>query len=404
MTAFLRTARARAVDESGVALVVAVFVAVLMLGVALALVALTDQQTRLTGQERLRMSTLNLAEASLNAQANLLSAAWPETPDKAFTPCTQTSTSVKCPDAGNLLRGFQGNKDFGNNAAVTWNISVRDNGLGAFYEDAATANQPAWDASGPNGSGPDGIMWLRAQAQIRGEKRTIVSLIRATPIGRVFPRGVLTAGHFHTLNNGNKQLLDTGAGPGILARCAVGTAGPSRGDSCLDYQVTKGQVYPNSYVSDPGIPDAMTSSEIDLLRNRAKASNTYYSTCPANIPSAQLVFVESGACQINTGQTVNSQAAPGLLVIFDGTLVIQGSASFYGLIYGVNANDATGNIVTVTGGATVGGAIVVDGPGGVAIDGNGLVLQYDSNVFNLITTTQTINVIANSWRELNGST
>jgi hypothetical protein len=403
MTRLARHARARLADESGVAIVVAVFVALLMLGMGIALLAVSDQQTRLTGQERLRISTLNLAEAAMNAQANLLSASWPETPDKAFTPCTQTSTSVKCPEAGNLLRGFGGNKDFGNDAPVSWNLSVRDNGLGAFYDDAATASQPAWDQAGPNGAAPDGIMWLRAQAQIRGEKRTIVTLIRATPVNRVFPRGVLTAGHFHTGNNGNKQLVDTGAGPGLLARCDPGPSGPGRGNPCLDYQVTKGQVYPNSWTSDPSIGDAMTGSEIDLLRNRAKAMNTYYSTCPATIPNSPLVFVEGGECQINSNTVINSAAAPGLLVIFIGTLLMTGGARFHGLVYLPNVNDATGTLVTVSGGSTVAGAIVVDGPGGVSVDGNGLVVSYDSNVFNLITTTQTINVIANSWRELNAA-
>ena len=383
------------------ALVLAVILSGLMLSTGLALLAFTDNQTKMTGKERLRESTLQLAEGALNAQANLLSAGWPETSDKAFAPCTQTSTSVKCPDTGHLLRGFS-SKDFGNSAPISWNLSVRDNGLGAFYDDAATATQPSWDASGPNGGAPDGIMWLRAQATIRNETRTVVSLIRATPIGRTFPRGVLTAGHFHTLNNGNKQLLDTGGGPGILARCSVGAQGPERGNPCLDYQVTKGQVYPNSWVSDPTIPDSMTTNEIDLLRNRAKAASTYYSSCPATIPSAQLVFVENGPCQITGGAAINSPSAPGMLVVHKGTLQIQGSSSFYGLIYMVNADDQTGNIATVTGGATVSGALVVDGPGGIAIDGNGLVLQYDSNVFNLVTTTQAINVIANSWRELNG--
>ena len=401
MTRLLARMRARLAGESGMALVLAVILSGLMLSTGLALLAFTDNQTKMTGKERLRESTLQLAEGALNAQAGLLSAGWPETSDKAFAPCTQTSTSVKCPDSGHLLRGFS-NKDFGNSAPISWNLSVRDNGLGAFYDDAATAAQPSWDASGPNGGAPDGIMWLRAQATIRNETRTVVSLIRATPIGRTFPRGVLTAGHFHTLNNGNKQLLDTGSGPGILARCTVGAAGPERGNPCLDYQVTKGQVYPNSWVSDPAIPDSMTTNEIDLLRNRAKAANTYYSSCPATIPSAQLVFVENGPCQITSGAAINSSSAPGMLVVHKGTLQIQGSSSFYGLIYMVNADDQTGNIATVTGGATVSGAIVVDGPGGIAIDGNGLVLQYDSNVFNLVTTTQAINVIANSWRELNG--
>jgi hypothetical protein len=30
-------------------------------------------------------------------------------------------------------------------------------------------------------------------------------------------------------------------------------------------------------------------------------------------------------------------------------------------------------------------------------------VSYDANVFNLVTSTRTINVIANSWRELPGS-
>jgi hypothetical protein len=388
-------------DEAGIALVTAILISGLMLMAGLAILSFTDTQTRLTGQERLRENSLTLAEGALNAQANLLSSGWPETSDKAFPPCTQESTGVRCPDADYLMRGFA-NKDFGNGASISWHLSVRDNGLGSFYEDAATAGQPAWDQSGPTGV-PDGVMWLRAQATVRGETRTIVSLIRATPINHSFPRGVITAGHFHTGNNGNKTLVDTANGPGLMARCSVGPTGPGRGNSCLDYQVTRGQVYPNSYISDPNIPNAMMSSEIDSLRSRAKATGTWYNNCPNPVPSAQLVFVENGPCSIESGSNVNSSANPGLLIVYKGTLSIQGGSRFYGLIYAVNADNQTGSVVTVSGESSVAGAIVVDGPGGVTVTGSGLVLTYDANVFNLVTTTRTINVIANSWRELPGS-
>jgi hypothetical protein len=387
-------------DESGLALVVAIFIAGLMLMAGLAVVAFADSQTSLTGKERLKENTLTLAEGVLNAQANLLSSGWPETPDKAFTACTQASTSVRCPDAASLLAGFA-SKDFGNGAPISWHLSVRDNGLGSFYDDTATQTQPAWDQSGPTGT-PDGVMWLRAQASVRGESRTIVSLIRATPVGHAFPRGVITAGHFHTTNNGNKQLVDTGSdGPGLLARCTVGPTGPARGNACLDYQVTKGQVYPNSYDDDPTLPNAMQGDEIAALRNRAKAANTWHQSCPATIPSGELVFVENGPCSMSTGSLVNSDAVPGMLVIYNGTLLMNGSATFYGLIYAVNAGNLTSNVVTVTGEAFVKGAIVVDGAGGVAIGGSRLNLMYNPNAFNLVTTTRSINVIANSWRELN---
>lgn len=386
-------------DESGIALVTAVFMSGLMLMAGLAVVAFADQQTTLTGKERLRENTLTLAEGTLNAQANLLSTGWPETADKAFTPCTQTSTSVRCPEAGNLLRGFS-NKDFGNNAPISWNLSVRDNGLGSFYDDVATANQPAWDQSGPTGT-PDGVMWLRSQATVRGETRTIVSLIRATPIGQAFPRGVITAGHFHTSNNGNKQLVDTGSGPGILARCTVGAGGPSRGNACLDYQVEKGQVYPHSYTADPAIPNAMATSEVNSLRNRAKANNTWYQNCPSTLPSAQLVFIENGNCSYSSNTNYNA-TSPGMLVIYTGTLTLGGTSSFNGLIYMVNSTNLSGMVVTLTGDTQVVGATVVDGPGGISAGSSKVNLIYDANVFNLVTTTSTINVIANSWRELGG--
>ena len=396
----MHTMRARVADESGVALVVAIFVSVLMLGLSLALLSFTDRQVRLTGDERVRESSLNLAEAAMNAQANLLTSAWPETADKAFVPCTQGSTSVNCPNPARLMSGFT-NKDYSGGAA--WSLSVRDNGLGAYYDDAATATQPAWDASGPTGGGPDGLMWLRSQATVRGKTKILVTLVRATPISRAFPRGIVTAGHFHTGNNGNKQLVDAGNGPGIMARCTVGAGGPARGNACLDYMPARGQVFPNSYISDPAIPDAMSQSDIDSLRNRAKAANRYYNNCPSPIPSAQLVFVENGPCSISSGSIVNTQQNPGLLVINQGTLTMSGGGKFFGLIYAVNANDSAGTIVSISGGATVAGAIVVDGPGGVNVTGSAIVLSYDSNVFNLVTTTQSINVIANSWRELKGS-
>ena len=387
-------------DESGVALLVAIFISGLMLMAGLAVVAVSDTQTQQTGQERMRENALTLAEGALNAQANLLSAGWPETSDKAFTPCTQTSTSSRCPEAGNLLRSFQ-NKDFGNGAPIGWHLSVRDNGLGSFYDDAATSGQPAWDQSGPSGT-PDGVMWLRAQANLRGESRTIVSLIRATPIAVAFPRGVITAGHCRTSNNGNKLLVDAGGGPGILARCEVGAGGPARGNACLDYQVDKGQVWPNSYTSDPAIPNAMQTHEVNALRSRAKAMGTWYSTCPATLPSAQLVFIESGDCSYGTATQYNSPASPGMLVVYDGTLTLAGTTSFYGLIYMPNADDSAGPVVSLAGDAQVVGAILVDGKGGIVAGSSKVNLVYDANAFNLVTTTQTINVIANSWRELNG--
>ena len=387
-------------SESGAALVIALLISALMLGMGLAVLAFADGQMTRTGEERLSENALTLAEGGLNAQANLLSAGWPETADLAFAPCTQTSTSSKCPNPANLLKGYSG-ADFGTGgSAASWSISIRDNALGAHYDDTATASQPAWDASGANGV-PDDTVWLRVEATLKGERRTLVSLVRATPIGQTFPRGVITAGHFHTTNNGNKVIIDTGSGPGILARCNPGAGGPARGNACLDYVVTKGQVWPNLWYSDITLPDAMGPSEVDSLRNRAKAAGTWFNICPGTLPSAPLVFVETGGCSYTGNAQYNTPAAPGMLVLNSGTLNFGGTTSFYGLIYAVNSGGATGNVVSLGGNAQVVGAIVVDGSGGVSAGSSKLNVLADPNVFNLVTTTQTINVIANSWRELN---
>jgi hypothetical protein len=387
-------------SESGAALVVALLISALMLGMGLALLSLADQQVGQTGKERVKENALSLAEGALNAQANLLSAAWPETPDLAFAPCTQSTSSVKCPDPGNLLRGFSG-ADFGpNGAAAAWSISIRDNALGAYYDDAATATQPSWDASGPAGT-PDDTVWLRVEATLKGERRTIVSLVRATPVGQNFPRGVITAGHFHTTNNGNKVIVDTGSGPGILARCNPGAGGPARGNACLDYVVDKGQVWPNLWSADVNLPNALPPNEINSLRNRAKAANTWFNTCPGTLPSARVVFVESGGCSYADNSQYNSAASPGMLVLYNATLSLAGTTNFYGLIYAVNNGSSNGNMVALGGNAQVTGSIVVDKQGGMSAGSSKLNVLYDSNVFNLVTTTQTINVIANSWRELN---
>ena len=392
--------RTRLRSEAGTALVVAVLISTLMVGTGLALLAFSDQQIGRTGTERVGENALTLAEGALNAQANLLGAAWPESPDLAFAPCTQASTSVKCPDPQNLRKGF-GGPDFGTNgSAAAWSISIRDNALGAYYDDDATVAQPAWDASGPAGI-PDDTVWMRVEATLKGQRRTLVSLVRATPIGLTFPRGVITAGHFHTTNNGNKQIVDTGDGPGILARCDTGPGGPARGNACLDYPVDKGQVWPNLWSADVNLPNALPPNEINSLRNRAKAANAWFNTCPGTLPSARVVFIESGACSYTDTSQYNSAASPGLLVLYSGTLSLAGTTHFYGLIYAVNSGLSNGNMVALGGNTQVTGSIVVDNQGGMSAGSSKLNVLYDSNVFNLVTTTQTINVIANSWRELN---
>ncbi|MEA2389728.1 MAG: hypothetical protein QOG41_2501 [Thermoleophilaceae bacterium] len=389
--------RRRLKDEAGVALVVAVMVTMLMLLAGMALLSFVDQQATQSGRERVKESSLTLAEAVLNAETSILPARWPGTPATAFAPCNQASTALNCPNSGDLLRSFTGNTDIAG-ATPTWSLTIRDNGLGSYYDDTATQNQPAYDASGPGGV-PDNLLWVRAQAAVRGRTKTLVALVRASTVGQNFPRSVITAGHFKTTNNGNKTIVDTGSGPGVVVRCSAGAGGPGRGNSCLDYVATKGQVWPNSYTADTATPNAMSPTEVAALRARAKAGGTWYSTCPATLPSAPVVFVETGPCDGGA----NSPTAPGILVINSGTYSIGAGDIFYGIIYCVNTTNLTGDVITIGGTALIKGAAVVDGAGGISAGSSAVNLIWDPNVFSVVEATASVAILANSWRELNGS-
>ena len=396
----MTTLRARLRDESGIAFAVALIVCTLMLGLGLAITSLSDQQTLATGTERVQENRLTLTEGAMNAEANLLGGSWPNSSSSPFTPCTQASTSASCPNAADLLGGFT-NRDFA--GTNTWHISVRDNGLGNHYDDTATAGQPAWDASGPAGVA-DNMVWLRTRATVRGKSRTIVALVRAFSVGQNFPRGVVTAGSFATSNNGKKAMVDPGDGPGINVRCAPGAGAPTRGDPCMNFVATKGQVWPPAYKSDTSMPSAMTAAEIATLKSRAQSAGTYYSTCPAALPTAPLVFIENGGCSYTSNMQVNSKASPGMLVINSGGLLLGGTMNFYGVIYAINAGGSSSqSLVELTGNAQVFGAVVVDGAGGVTAGSSKMNIIYDPNAFNVVSANATVTIVANSWRELDGS-
>lgn len=384
--------------EAGIAIPVALMICFLMLAIGLAIVSSSDRQNLQAGAERVQENSLMLSEASLNAQANLFAANWPGSSGTAFATCTQASTSTACADAGNLLRGFT-NDDFTN---ATWALSVRDNGTGNYYDDTATASQPAYDASGPSGT-KDNMVWLRAQATVRGRTRVVVALLRSFPVGQNFPRGVVTAGSFSTSNAGKKPFVDPGSGPGINVRCTPGAGAPTRNDPCLNFYATKGQVWPPSYTADTSIPNAMSASDVAALRTKAQAAGTYYGGCPASLPSATLTFIETGGCSYSGNAQVNSATNPGMLVINSGGITLGGGMNFYGIIYAVNAGGSNSqSLVSIGGDAQVTGAVVVDGNGGVTAGSSKMNIVYDANAFNVISLNSSVNIVANTWRELNG--
>jgi Tfp pilus assembly protein PilX len=261
--------RTRIRDERGWVIVVAMFVLFLMLGIGLALAKVVDTQSSASGSERVRESSFNLAEGLLNAENAILQANWPTrapcsaatlSSGCAFTPdCTNANagsrqTPPQCPSP-TLVVGAGGafdNNDV-NKLRATWTISIRDdvggagaatnplyvksqvdvttctdeNGVTSPSRDANNNPVPcAWDANGNR------RLWIRADATVGGVHRAVIGLFELQDFELPLARNVLVSGGTDFGNNGNKVLVDTGAGTSasqIVLHCApnpYGTLAP----------------------------------------------------------------------------------------------------------------------------------------------------------------------------------
>lgn len=376
-------------DQEGSALIAAVMLMVMMMGVALAAYALVDTEQTMSATERRREVAFNLSEQVLNAQVYKLSRHWPAAGrlDNPYPDCGAGVVDSRCPDGAAIVQRF-GGPDLA--AGATWTTAVRDNNSPNlnYYDDAVTLAQPHYDANG------DDRVWVRAQAAVPGTRRTIVALVRVNRQVEEMPRGVLLAGRFGTTNSGLKVIVET-AGAALNVRCLTRTP------ECLDYSAQKGQVSPDS--TRPGYTggNAMSDEQIARLRERAIAEGTYHESCPAS-PSGALVFVESGDCFYNNSASpcCNTVADPGVLIINRGTLSLDGNIVFHGMVYMPNRNGSSGWVISLNGTAMIRGAAVVDGPGGLLAGSSGLNLSYDPNVFNRVLSYPSAGVVQNTWREI----
>jgi hypothetical protein len=423
-------------SERAWAVVTAIMVMTLMVGLGLATFAFVDNQTRQSGTERVRESTFNLAERGLDAQAFKLGNIWPgsNTAEPYPPSCTSASTDPECPDPNVLATAFD-NPDLA--AATEWVTQVRDNGgdtspdpaadrdcadlnpsaagcVSDIYDAAVLNAQPAYDLNG------DDKLWVRAQARVRGERRTLASLVKVEQKSALFPDNVITAGFFLTTNNGNKVIVQTGGKP-LAVRCT--DPAPS---ACLNYDPAKGQVSPKT--DDPGgapAGPAISEEDLDGYRRQAIANDTYYTSgCPAD-PSSPggVVFVETttavncvynnrtsgGGIQVSA-DCCNTAANPGMLIITNGRLELLGNIVFHGLIYmlnqqgwdsdGCDTNETAECVVSLGGTVTVQGGVVIDGQGGLAAGASGVNIVYDGTVRQNMVTFGSAGVLQNTFREV----
>ena len=383
--------------------------------------ALADFGTLQSGRERVGESSFNLAEGALSAQLFVLSQRWPGSTAGIYpTQCTPaTSADIRCPDNAKVSEAFTG-ADYATNA--TWSTIVRDNtappstAISYFYDDAVTPLQPAWDANG------DGRVWVRSRATVRGKKRTLVALVKVERVQDSFPRSVLTAGKFAITPTGKHVYIDAGAS-NVQVRCTTLLAKP--GDPCADYQPNKGQIVPENVNYGYTATTTLSNDALYRFKKRAQAEGTYCGPegdlntafcdsdyCPwpssMNRPGS-VIYVKPGGAELcdyaaEISPCCNTEAKPGLIIFETGRMRVAANIHWDGIIYMANkANLSQKDVLDMSGGVTLHGAVVVDGPGGFIAGSNGLNLVYNPNVFNAGISYGTAGIIRNTWREIPGS-
>jgi Tfp pilus assembly protein PilX len=412
-TRVIHKLRARLGREEGWLVLTAVAVTTMMLGIGLAIFSTVGTQQSQSRQERNRDSAFNLAESALYAQAFILSRNWPQTPNAGWSCNKSVATDGLCPSFASIQNAVDGSNIPDLKKGIQWRLTVTDNGKTTPTTDYITnSSDPnyttaAWDANG------DKRIWVRADGWAQGKERSLVALLQLEQFKEPFPQNVITAGHFHNDNSGNKLLINTqgtsATGSQVVVHCASGSSGCAVVPKAT--QVGPGQIL---FQPPPGgdtsqIPTAMTASELARFQAAAQANGTYFTSCPTTLGGG-VVFIDfptysaANTCSYTGTDTWNSATSPGLLVIRNGVLSVSGNTTFYGLIYAPNPSCTSDDLVETQGNTHIYGGVAIDCNGGLDVGESKENVTFDSSAFNNLKTTGAAGLVQNTWRELPAGT
>ncbi|HYF28168.1 MAG TPA: hypothetical protein VD931_20655 [Baekduia sp.] len=395
-------------EEGGWALVTAIGLLSICMAFAMATLAQVDTQQRESGVSRTKETAFNAAEAALSAQTFTLAQGWPGSAAKAYPVCTQASTDPRCPSTQALqtatsspdaLQGF------------SWRTEVRDNRAPDtinFYDDTLTQGAAPYDDN------KDGRVWVRAQARVGSRTRTLVALVRVEEQPEPMPRAAVISGRLEISNKGNKAIVDgsVSSDPTVQVRCTVQLLdlNPCLGHSLLDgatstlaalFGLLDSQLKPNVAVQGYAGGDAVTADARARLEKTAQADGTWYATCPTSLPAGRLVWIESGNCTYEANAVVNSESAPGMIVLDnDATLTLNGTLDYHGIIYAPNPNNLTSDRVRVHGNARVFGGVLIDGQGQLEAGSSKVNVTLRLGAYDRVRSYASAGMIQNTWREI----
>jgi Tfp pilus assembly protein PilX len=392
-------------NNDGFALVTALVLLTVMMGLGLGLLFLTDSQQKASGREQASESAFNVAEGALNAQITQLSHSWPGSKEQEYPPvCTAATTTATngCPDKGSLEVGYPNispvacsagvqSDPWGSSTSNQWTTYVRDDAT--VTEGGKKVVEPFNSAAVklllPYDNNGDGKVWVRSVGVIQCRLVTIVTLVSEQLITATFPTSALDANWFTTSNKGNKIIINTQGNAPQPAEVSMRCAGKTLSE-CTEYR--PGQVKPETTKINTGSGEvhAISTSELEGLKKVAISQNTFFprgaETCPSSAAAASglPVYVE-GPCNLkfNKGSVINSATSPGFLVLVSGTFELTGGAEFFGTVYARDAQQSSGAVVTIQGTSKLTGSILVDEAGGIQFGSSGKGNQENENfVYN----------------------
>ncbi len=403
-------------DEQGWALVTAMVLMTVMLGVGLAALSFVDRQQTAGADERRGESRFNVTEAVLNAQAFQLSRDWPRDTTTAFVGCADVPLDggVPADERCTVPATLRAELDAGEATGATFSTRISDNvGANALFYDprnvpprtAAGAVLLAHDRGGPEDANiPDGQIWVEARVRLGSSIRRIVGLVRVAQRPVSFPSRALVAGRLGIDPNGNKVVINTQGDAsqptGVALRCT-----PAEAD-CLTNGLRddrKTQMFPRAIDPQPYPDDPILSQQsLDALREAAEASGTYYTSCPASLPTQGdlVVYIEQGPCEYGASGTAHTYERPGVLVIGDGSITFRGNYTYNGTVYARNRSGSSDFLVNLIGSARINGAVLIDGDAGFYVHDMGALLLYNQNVNRERLIAGEGNVVRSTWREL----
>ena len=450
-------------SETGSAMMMAVIILFVLLGMGTALMMTAQAQHTVAANQQGAENSYSMAEAALNAQIYALSVAWPTAnngPGTSVTypsnygypsSCNSSNAGYSyCPSASDLAppaypsntqtcpTGTPGDAWSSNPTRSAWTTYVRDAGPAGsstqkFFTDATEKTAVPYNAASSFTTAGNNYLWVRAVGTVNCKTSVLVAEVSMQTLSLIFPADVLNANGFTITDNGNKTILNTadvngGSNSLISVRCGGTSYTPPPPSSCVTYGNVN-QISPssptsvNTWVNPPASSPVLSSTQLADAKAMAQAAGTYIpsTTACGSITASQLagaiVYIEgSSSCAISiaSNPVINSQASPGVLILANGTLSFTGSGTYYGLIYGANLSGSSASIVNLNGTSTVVGGIAVDGNASMSLgsSGNGVDcspsnkcgdLMFDSAAFNNIVGFGGADQTPNTFRQLPAS-